>query len=63
MTEPTPSRPAAIPPCQASGAAASVMRAACTLGTKPCSAIATSAASVKKRCSSFGIAPVTRNQK
>ncbi len=62
-TLPMPSSPAATAPCQASGAAASVIRAACTLGTSPCSAIATITASVKKRCSAFGIFPVTRKKK
>ena len=49
-TEPQPRIPAATAPCSASGAAASVMRAACTLGTRPCSAIATRVASRTRRC-------------
>ena len=62
MTEPQPSRPAATAPCSASGAAASVMRAACTLGTSPCSAIATSVASSMRRCASVGMEPAISSQ-
>ena len=39
------------------------MREACTLGTSPCSAIATSVASSTRRCAADGMAPVTRSQK
>ena len=62
ITEPQPRIPAATAPCSASGAAASVMRLACTLGTSPCSAIATSVASSTRRCASFGMLPVTSSQ-
>ena len=55
--------PAATAPCSASGAAARVMRLACTLGTKPCSAIATKVASNTWRCGFVGSAPVTSSQK
>ena len=54
--------PAATAPCSASGAAASVMRLACTLGTRPCSAIATSVASSTRRCAGVGNAPVISSQ-
>ena len=62
ITEPQPSRPAATAPWMASGAAASVMRAAATEGTSPCSAIATSVASRIRRCAGVGSLPVTRSQ-
>jgi len=58
MTEPHPRMPAATAPCSASGAAASVMRLAATLGTSPCSAIATSVASSTRRWAAPGICPV-----
>src|SRR5687767_2325702 len=63
ITLPQPRMPAATAPCSASGAAASVMRAACTLGTKPCSAIATSVASSTASCAAFGCWPVSSSQK
>ena len=50
-------------PCQASGAAASVMRAAWTLGTNPCSAIATRQALATSRCKAVGLSPSTSSQK
>ena len=62
ITEPQPRIPAATAPCIASGAAASVMRAAATDGTRPCSAIATSVASSMRRCAGEGSKPVTRSQ-
>ena len=62
-TEPQPRMPAATAPCSASGAAARVMRDACTLGTRPCSAMATSVASSTRRCAAEGSAPVTSSQK
>src|SRR6266699_184151 len=62
-TEPQPRSPAATAPCSASGPAARVMRAACTLGTIPCSAIATSVASRTRRCAAEGCAPVSSSQK
>ncbi len=62
MTEPQPRMPAATAPWIASGAAASVMRAAATEGTRPCSAIATSAASSTRRCSGEGSLPATSSQ-
>ncbi len=55
ITEPQPRIPAATAPCSASGAAASVMRLACTLGTRPCSAMATSVASSTRRCAAVGM--------
>jgi hypothetical protein len=48
-TLPMPRSPAAMAPCQASGPAARVMRAACTEGTSPCSAMATRQASIMAR--------------
>src|SRR5437879_2389683 len=62
-TEPQPRSPAATAPCSASGPAARVMRAACTLGTIPCSAIATSVASRTRRCAAEGSAAVSSSQK
>jgi hypothetical protein len=59
-TLPMPRSPAAIAPCQASGAAASVIRAACTDGTSPCSAMATRQAFIIAFCASVG--PVSADQ-
>src|SRR5215212_6781566 len=39
------------------------MRAACTLGTSPCSAIATRQASSTRACAALAASPVTRSQK
>jgi hypothetical protein len=58
ITEPQPSRPAATAPCSDSGAADSVIRAACTLGTSPCSAIETRHASVMRRSRTSGARPI-----
>ena len=63
ITEPQPRMPAATAPWRASGAAASVMRLACTLGTRPCSAIATSVASSTRLAIGLGRWPVTSSQK
>ena len=57
-TEPQPSRPAATAPWSDSGAAESVIRAAWTLGTRPCSAIA-QARSVMRRSRSSGARPIS----
>ena len=62
-TEPQPSTPAATAPCIASGAAAKVMRAACTLGTRPCSAIATSVALSTAASPAEGSRPTSRRKK
>jgi hypothetical protein len=62
ITEPQPRMPAATAPCSASGAAAYVIRLACTDGTRPCSAIATSVASSTRRCAGDGTSPLSRNQ-
>ena len=51
ITGPAPRIPAATAPCSESGSAASVIRAATFVGIIPCSAIATSSTSRKKRCS------------
>jgi hypothetical protein len=40
-----------------------VTRLACTLGTSPCSEIATSVASSMRLCAGFGVAPVSSSQK
>ena len=55
--------PAATAPCSASGAAASVMRAACTEGTRPCSAKDTMVASAMRTRFSLGVWPVSKNKK
>ncbi len=55
--------PAATAPCIASGAAAKVMRAACTLGTRPCSAIATSVALSTAAWPGVGSWPVSSRKK
>ena len=52
ITGPQPRMPAATAPCSEPGSAASVIRAATLVGIIPCSAIATSSRSRKKRCSS-----------
>ncbi len=62
-TEPQPRMPAATAPCSASGAAANVMRAACTLGTRPCSAIATSVAFSTAAWPALGNCPVSSRKK
>src|SRR4051794_12856354 len=62
-TEPAPRIPAATAPCSDSGSAASVSRAATFDGIKPCSAIATSSRSRKKRSSSDGSRPVSSRWK
>ena len=56
-TGPQPRIPAATAPCSDPGSAASVMRAATLVGIIPCSAIATSSRSRKKRWSSVGSRP------
>ena len=63
MTGPQPRMPAATAPCSELGAASSVMRATCAVGVSPCSAMATSSRSRKKRCASVGSRPVTRRKK
>ena len=63
MTGPQPRIPAATAPCSEPGSAASVMRAATLVGIIPCSAIATSRRSRKKRCSSVASRPVTSRWK
>ena len=55
---PQPRIPAATAPCSEPGSAASVIRAATFVGIIPCSAIATSSRSRKKRCSAVGSSPV-----
>jgi hypothetical protein len=62
-TDPQPRMPAATAPCRASGAAARVIRAAWTLGTSPCSAIATSVASSTRSWGAEGSEPVRSSQK
>ena len=54
MTGPQPRMPAATAPWSEPGSAASVIRAATLVGIIPCSAIATSSRSRKKRWSSVG---------
>ena len=39
------------------------MRLTCTLGTSPCSAMATNVASRIRRCAAVGIVPASSNQK
>ena len=51
--------PIATAPWIASGAAASVMRLACTLGISPCSAMATSVAVSTRLAIALGRWPVT----
>ena len=63
ITEPQPRMPAATAPCSASGAAANVMRAACTLGTMPWSAIATSVALSTVASARVGRLPVSSRLK
>ncbi len=63
MTGPQPRIPAATAPCSDPGSAASVMRAATLVGIIPCSAIATSSRSRKKRWSSVGSRPVSSRWK
>src|SRR5918992_811695 len=58
MTGPAPRIPAATAPWRDPGSAASVIRAVTLVGIIPCSAIATSRRSRKKRWSSVGSAPV-----
>jgi hypothetical protein len=55
--------PAATAPCSASGAAAKVMRLACTLGTRPCSAMATSVALSTVLQAASGCLPVSSRKK
>ena len=62
-TGPAPRIPAATAPCSDPGSAASVMRAATLVGIIPCSAIATSSRSRKKRWSSVGSRPVSSRWK
>ena len=63
MTGPAPRIPAASAPCSDPGSAASVIRAATLVGIIPCSAIATSSRSRKKRWSSVGSRPVSSRWK
>ena len=63
ITGPQPRIPAATAPCSDSGSAESVIRAATLVGIIPCSAIATSSRSRKKRCSSVGSSPVSSRWK
>ena len=63
ITGPQPRIPAATAPCSEPGSAASVIRAATFVGIIPCSAIATSSRSRKKRCSSVGSSPVSSRWK
>ncbi len=63
MTGPAPQIPAATAPCSEFGSAASVIRAATFVGIIPCSAIATSSRSRKKRWSSVGSRPVSSRWK
>ena len=62
-TGPAPRIPAATAPCSDPGSAASVIRAATLVGIIPCSAIATSSRSRKKRWSSVGSRPVSSRWK
>ena len=63
ITGPQPRIPAATAPCSDSGSADSVIRAATLVGIIPCSAIATSSRSRKKRWSSVGSSPVSSRWK
>ena len=63
ITGPQPRIPAATAPCSDPGSAASVIRAATFVGIIPCSAIATSSRSRKKRWSSVGSRPVSSRWK
>ena len=63
MTGPQPRIPAATAPWSDPGSAASVIRAATFVGIIPCSAIATSSRSRKKRWSSVGSSPVSSRWK
>src|SRR3954471_3089433 len=63
MTGPQPRMPAATAPCSEPGSAASVIRAATLVGIIPCSAMATSSRSRKKRCCSVGSPPVNSRWK
>ena len=63
MTGPAAEDPRRDRALQRVGSAASVIRAATLVGIIPCSAIATSSRSRKKRCSSVGSRPVSSRWK